>query len=360
MNFSRIFILFLLFFCFENIIFANKNTIFLEDTIKVILGNSLKLDIIALDSTEIINNKEEILIQLAKIFQQIENAKFQSFPENNSFIKNDSSFNIENQKEPIITLKNKILEKNFSDHFEEDDDNLFKKYINRFKKEDLDYSYKFIRYILFFELGFTNFLEQGHFPNENNQQYSSKPLGSINIGFGGNLRLRFTQPFSLNLEYGLTWHNYRFQDKSTILSKEGDGVEFSQRLIENTENYEFNKSRLSVPYMNLSIIPMFHIIKIDYSSKSNFKIFKMKIGVGVFGGYRIGGNMKYQYEVDNVRIKYKNQSDFFINSYHYGVKAILGFGNYIDIYCTYDLNYLFSKNKGPELNTISLGIRLNL
>ena len=249
--------------------------------------------------------------------------------------------------------------KNYDKMFESET-SLWGKYKNRFKKEDYNNGYKFVRYFLFLEIGFNNYLENGKFPNEQNQQYAAGPLGSFNLNFGASLRLRFAKIFSLNCEYGLGWNNYRFQDKSTLLTKEDNGLSFSKQLFSEEENYEFEKSRLSVSYMNVGLIPMFHITKNDFSSENYGKIFKLRLGIGFFAGYRISSNMKYKFSLDDIKIQYKERKDFYINSFRYGIKAIAGIGEIIDIYISYDLQELFVKDKGPKLNTICIGFRLNI
>lgn len=322
-----------------------------EDTMKIKIGNTINVIVFG-DNEEIKNNTGIIFEELEKLFKQIDSSNDYTAVEDTvedifEIIDYDFSQNNENE----------MPEQYFDNP--EDDHNYWEKYKKRFQKENFYNSNKFVRYHFFFELGFCNYLENGFFPNDNNKQYAASPLGSATINFGGSLQLRFAKIFSMNLEYGFGWNNYRFQDKATVLTKT-DQLEFSQRVIENSNNFEFKKSRLSVPYLNFSIIPMFYISKIDYSSTSFKKDFVLRIGIGVFGGYRIGANMKYQFTVDNIKYNYKERKDFYINSYHYGIKAMFGFGKILDIFASYDLNPLFVKGKAAKLNTICLGARLNI
>lgn len=212
--------------------------------------------------------------------------------------------------------------------------------------------FKRIRNKFYFSFGFNNYLENGKFPNDDNSQYAVKPWGSWDVGFGGQLKWYVAKPFSLDFGYGFSWYNFKYQDKSTRVNKAEDEVEFtSLASYANWEGTDFIKSKTTVPYFNLSFIPT-----LDFSKFESSDNFKLRLGVGMYAGYRLGGKVKQVYEVDDTNCVYKKRGDYYLSSFRYGIKAIIGFGKNIEIYASYDLNTLYAEGKAPELNPISFGI----
>lgn len=197
-----------------------------------------------------------------------------------------------------------------------------------------------------FSIGFNNFLENRAFPNDNKEQYSVKNWGSWDVSVGAGMRWYVARPISIDIAGDVSWYNFKFQDRATRVDIDNNGVSFTQ----DTMGFEYNKSKITVPYLNASIIPMVHFGKA--SSGLNRNMFR--IGAGVYAGYRLGGHVKYVYREDNRRTVYKNRDDYYLNSYRYGLKAVFGFNDF-NIYAAYDLNTLFAENKAPELNPISFG-----
>jgi hypothetical protein len=198
-----------------------------------------------------------------------------------------------------------------------------------------------------YDFGFNNYLENGKFPNDVNAQYSVKPWGSWVVAIGGGMRWYYAKSASIDLAADFSWYNYKYQDRSTRVNKTDDDVVFSKDAL----GADYIKSKTSVPYLNLSFTPMVHFGK--KNSGVNHKDFRL--GLGVYAGYRLGGSVKYVYEVDNVKMKYHNKGDYFLNTYRYGVKAVFGFED-INFFASYDLSTLYAEGKGPELNPICFGL----
>lgn len=201
-----------------------------------------------------------------------------------------------------------------------------------------------------FSFGFNNYLEGGKFPNDNKEQYSVKNWGSWDVSIGTGVRWYVAKPLSFDIAGDVSWYNFKFQDRATRLDLTNNQVDF----FKDDLGYEYTKSKLTVPYINASIIPMVHFGKA--SSGLNRNMFRF--GAGVYAGYRIGGKVKYVFENNNNRTVYKERDDFYLNSYRYGVRAVFGFEEF-NIYASYDLNTLFAENKAPELNPISFGFNFN-
>jgi len=198
-----------------------------------------------------------------------------------------------------------------------------------------------------FDFGFNNYLENGKFPNDVNAQYAVKPWGSWDVSIGGGMRWYFCKPVSIDIAADFSWYNFKFQDRSTRLTKTDDDIVFSK----DAAGAEYLKSKISVPYLNVSFIPMVHFGK--QNTGVNHRDFRL--GLGVYAGYRLGGHVKYVYKLDNVKMKYENSGDYFLNTYRYGIKAIFGFED-INVFASYDLSTLYAEGKGPELNPICFGL----
>lgn len=205
---------------------------------------------------------------------------------------------------------------------------------------------KFHGYFMY-DFGFNNYLEGGRFPNDVNAQYSVKPWGSWQVALGGGIRSYIAKPISLDLGFDFSWYNFKYQDRSTRVTKTDDDVVFTADAM----GAVYEKSKTSVPYLNLHFTPMVHFGK----KNTGVNHTDFRIGAGVYAGYRLGGRVKYVYEINDLEVKYKNQGDYFLNTYRYGVKAVFGYQG-INFYASYDLSTLYAEGKGPELNPICFGL----
>ncbi len=202
-----------------------------------------------------------------------------------------------------------------------------------------------------FSLGLNNYLENGNtFPNDNKEQYSVKAWGSWDVAIGGGMRWYVAKPISFDITADVSWYNFKFQDKATRIDIDNNQIVF----LKDSMGYDYKKSKITVPYVNASIIPMVHFGKSSRGLNRNM----FRLGAGAYAGYRLGGKVKYVYKDSNSKNTFKDKDDFYLNSYRYGVKAVFGI-NEINIYAAYDLNTLFAENKAPELNPISFGINWN-
>jgi len=206
------------------------------------------------------------------------------------------------------------------------------------------------------ELGLNNYLENGKFPDQNNSQYTLRPWGSWNIALNSVLRTRMGETMFLEWGGGVSWHNFQFQDDRTNVTKGADGVEFTQ----DVRDLDFRKSKLSVTYLNASVVPMFgfggHSTTFSNWHRRSYSR-SFRIGAGPYAGYRIDSFSKLVYKEDGDKRKEKGHENYYLNNVRYGVRLQLGFRD-TDLFFAYDLNSLFSEGKGPELHAFSFGITL--
>jgi hypothetical protein len=205
------------------------------------------------------------------------------------------------------------------------------------------------------DLGTNNYLEGGSFPADANKIYTVRPWGSWYVALNSTQRTRLGNKFFLEWAGGISWYNFKFQNHKTLLTKNDAGVTFSEDLRTN----KFDKSKLTVVYVNLSAVPMIDFAgnnrKAGLFSGNHSRGFRM--GAGPYVGYRIDSYTKQVYEVDGDDKVERHHDPFFLNNIRYGIRAQFGFRG-TDFFFNYDMNDLFVAGKGPQLNAFSFGITL--
>ncbi len=199
--------------------------------------------------------------------------------------------------------------------------------------------------------GMNNYLNSGRFPDSYNAPYTVKPWGSWSFGIGPGLRIHVGDNISLNLTAQVMWYNFKFQEKSTRIERNDDGLIFGT-----DDNIQFPlRSKLTAAYVNAEFLPMVHFGKDD--DDFNKKMFRL--GAGVYAGYRIDSYTKYVDEDLGRKNKLRYHNNYYLENFRYGVKAVFGVRDY-NIFAAYDLNYLFTPGKGPELNAFSIGLNFTI
>lgn len=208
------------------------------------------------------------------------------------------------------------------------------------------------RHSVNFDLGTNNYLSDGKFPDDNNEIYSVRPWGSWYLGVNSIQRSHVAGKFFIEWGMGLSWYNFKFQEHNVMMSKDEDGVIFEA----DQRDVNHIKSKLSASFINASFVPI-----LDFGGRGRKSRFwdshgsQFRIGVGPYAGYRIGSHSKLVYK-DNGREKEKNNDNFYLNNFRYGVRVQLGIRS-TDIFFNYDLNEVFSSGKpnNPSLNAFSFG-----
>jgi hypothetical protein len=211
------------------------------------------------------------------------------------------------------------------------------------------------------DIGMNNYLENGHFPDGGNQLYTVKPWGSWYVALTSTLRTKLSNKFYIEWGAGVSWYNFKFANFRTGISKDDNGVIFFE--YPQTE-WDFTKSKLTVCYVNLSMVPMFDLggygrkpmvfngDRLNFDRRGSFRI-----GVGPYVGYRLDSYTKQVYEENGDKQKQHYHDNYYLNNIRYGLRAQIGFRD-TDIFFNYDLNELFIEGKGPVLNAFSFGITL--
>ena len=181
------------------------------------------------------------------------------------------------------------------------------------------------------------------------EDYDLRPFGSryISLGYIASARIVKGKKTGFYLDFGadFSWYNLMYDGNNTIV-KTANGVVDFPNVQEGGSVVDMKKTKLVVPYVNLSIMP-------TVSFRNSFVSY---VSAGVYGGYRLGSYTKLRREgskdKDHVR------QNYYLNDFRYGVAAELGLRNFVDLFVSYDLNTLHEDNRGPKINMLSFGIKL--
>ena len=208
--------------------------------------------------------------------------------------------------------------------------------------------------MLSFDFGLNNYLSNGKFPDEENALYAVKPVVSWYVALGLLNKTHVSGPLFLDWGANVSWYNFKFQNERTRIEKTDTDIRF----YEDASVVNPIKSKLVVPYLNVSLVPMLQFGKrgqnnwfvLDRDKGSGFRV-----GAGVYAGYRLGSRAKYVFNENDDRERMKDRTNFYVNNWRYGVRFQLGIDAF-DLFANYDLNELLVDGRGPELNAFSFGI----
>jgi hypothetical protein len=162
-----------------------------------------------------------------------------------------------------------------------------------------------------------------------------------------------SEKFFLEWSLGVSWYNFKFENEKTQISKDDNSVIFAENLLD----ADYTKSKLTAAYIQAAIVPM-----VDFgANKKKPSIFNgrssdsFRFGLGPYVGYRIDSYTKQVYKESDDKIKPKDHDNFYLNNIRYGLRVQAGFED-VDLFFNYDMNELFTENKGPKLNAFSFGV----
>jgi hypothetical protein len=211
------------------------------------------------------------------------------------------------------------------------------------------------------DLGINNWLEDGQFPDANDAPYTVKGWGSWYVALNAVNKTWIAGPLIADWGIGVSWFNWKLEDRSTVIAKGEQRVEFNPSAVPG------RKSKLTASYVNAHFVPMIDFslgrrritdfktkgVKIRKYTKQGFRL-----GVGGFAGYRLGSHSKF---VSTQGEKTHDRTNFFLNNFRYGIRAQIGWKD-VELFGTYDLNTVFYDNRqplgSPGLNAIAFGIIL--
>lgn len=151
--------------------------------------------------------------------------------------------------------------------------------------------------------------------------------------------------FSLAVGLGVKSHN--FYSNSILKTDSATGVSYFSPSARNGKDYVVNK--LSTTYITIPL-------EIRYKSKSKFRA-----SLGFTVGLRIDGHTKYNGDDylfgTNDKLKIKLRPVDNLNIWNFSTTARIGY-KWINLLVSYSLNKIFTANKGPEIQPLSVGISI--
>jgi hypothetical protein len=205
-----------------------------------------------------------------------------------------------------------------------------------------------------FDLGTNNYLQNGNFVDGANSPYTVRPWGSWYLGINSIQRTRVANKLFVEWGVGVSWYNFKFQNDNLRVIRTPDELTF----VEDSRGFNAVKSKLTASYINASFVPVLDFggnrrkpSLVDGYNGSN----SLRVGAGVYAGYRIGSYTKFVYEDGGDNRRDRDHDNYYLNNLRYGVRVQLGFDD-VDFFFNYDLNELFIGNRGPQLNAFSFGV----
>ncbi len=211
-----------------------------------------------------------------------------------------------------------------------------------------------------FDWGINNFLANGNWPEENADQYVVRPWGSWYIGLMPTFQTHIAGKLAIDYGAGISWYNFKFQDPRTQLVEGDDAAYFTQYDVE----LQSSKSKLTVTHLNVHLVPV-----LDFGYRARTKTYDdgfeqrrlryrrngFRIGAGGYVGTRIGSYQKLVWNETGYKSKLHEKDNYFLENLRYGIRGLIGFGE-VDFFVNYDLNGMFAKDRGPDLNAITFGL----
>jgi hypothetical protein len=203
------------------------------------------------------------------------------------------------------------------------------------------------------DLGINNYMTSfGEFP-DGNANHTVRPWGSWYVGINSIQRTRVAKKVFLEWGLGISWYNFKFQKDNIEVSKDDLGVHFNEsaRVAD-----DFVKSKLTVSYVNASLVPVFDMGgRSEKHKKWDSNSSQFRFGIGPYVGYRIGSRNKLVFKEDGKPQREIVRDNFYLNDIRYGVRVQFGIRS-TDFFFNYDMNELFANSKGPELHAMSFGV----
>lgn len=197
------------------------------------------------------------------------------------------------------------------------------------------------------DLGVNNYLDSdGGFPSSD-KPYAVKGWGSWNVGLNWIAAQRISKGLYWDFGIGVQFNNFKFENRDFQAVRGDSQIEFLER-----NDVDGFKSKISASYVTAMTM-----LELDFGRMNDDGRKGMRIAVGPYAGYRLGGQSKYVYrELDGSgRKKEKQNTGLYLQNFRYGLRGEIGVSR-VTFFSTYDLNELFQAGKGPELNPITFGI----
>lgn len=206
---------------------------------------------------------------------------------------------------------------------------------------------------MLFALGFNNAI--GDEQSLDDSPYKLGGSGFVELGWVWQTRI-FKESNFARINYGFSFQWNKFDIKNNQYFVENGNQTTLQTFSGDLKSAKFRVTNLVLP-VHLEFGPS---RKKDYGNRVRyFTDNNFKIGLGGYGGVRLGSMQKLVFEdADGDRVKTKEKRNFNASNFVYGLSGYVGWGD-LAIYAKYDLSPLF-KDQAFEQNNVSLGLRWDL
>jgi len=183
--------------------------------------------------------------------------------------------------------------------------------------------------------------------------YRIATSGFLELGWTWKTRL-LKESNAIRLKYGVSFQWNKLKPKDNMYFEQNDNETVLTEFPLDLRKSKFRVTNLVFP-VHFEFGPSRKIERKKYFRYSTYR--KFKIGIGGYGGFRIGTLQKLKYKEDGDRVKDKIKRNYNTSDFVYGLSTYVGIGN-TSLYMKYDLNPLF-KNQAVDQNNVSLGVRFD-
>ena len=142
---------------------------------------------------------------------------------------------------------------------------------------------------------------------------------------------------------GIDWNNYRFRENVDLI-KDADSLKYTI----NT-GIDYKKNKLVSTYLTVPLM-------VKYKFKENKKGEAFQIAAGPQFGYLLNSYTKQKWDKGGDQKK-KTSGDYNLAEFRIGYSLYLGYDN-INFYARYYPESAFKQNKGPDVNTVCVGLAI--
>ena len=204
---------------------------------------------------------------------------------------------------------------------------------------------------LLFAIGLNNAIIDG----EGLDDSPYKTGGSfIELGWNWKTRLLKNSNF-IRVKYGFSFQWNKLNPKDNQYFLQNGDVTSLEEFPTNLKKSKFRVTNLVFP-LHFEFGPSKKLERDTHIRYINNN--KFKIGIGGYGGFRLGTQQKLRYKENGDNVKQKIHRNYNTNDFVYGLSGYIGVGD-TSLYVKYDLNPIF-KDQVIDQNNISLGVRFDM
>lgn len=192
-----------------------------------------------------------------------------------------------------------------------------------------------------------------NFPSDNKVGFNTGIFGSrtLNLYYLHDKRIGQTK-FSVHPGVGFGLERFKLNNEYTLVYIPGQVSPFDTlRMVPGLTGTK--KSQLITNYFD-------GVLEVRFSTNPNDPARSFKVSMGIKGGFLFDSFTKLKYKEDGETKKLKNNQDWNVNPWRYGVTLRIGAGNF-NVFGYYSLTPIFQDGKGPDravIDNFTVGISL--